>query len=139
MRKIIASFCMLLFVVCSYAATPPESVKKTFNQKYPTATKVKWGMEKANEWEAEFIFNGEKLAANFKEDGTWVETEHKIKFNQLPMAVAEAYNKTFLDWKIIEVDRTETVKNGVIYEIDMKKGKEKKTAAYKEDGTVVIE
>ncbi len=139
MKRIIILLGIMFASIYSFAGTPPEAVKKTFMDKYPGVAKVSWGKENATEWEAEFTFKGEKLSANFKEDGTWVETEHKITFEQLPKAVAEVLKKSYADWKIVEVDKTETAKNGLIYEADLKKGKEKKTAAYKEDGTVVME
>ena len=42
-------------------------------------------------------------------------------------------------WAITEADKTESAKHGVIFEADLKKGKEKKAVAYKEDGTSVAE
>lgn len=117
----------------------PEAVQKAFEQKFPIATSVSWRKENKTEWEAEFMFNGGKLSANFTNDGTWVETEKQIAVSEFPKVVADAIQKLYPGWKITEADRTETAKNGLIYEVDIKSGTQKKEVAFKEDGTPVTE
>lgn len=117
----------------------PAAVKKTFEQKFPNATKVKWGKENAKEWEADFTLEGKKLSANFTQDGAWVETEQKITIAEFPKAVSEAIQTKYPGWKITEADRTETAKNGLIFEADIKSGAQKKEVVFKEDGTPVQE
>ena len=128
-----------LICSCSFAGTPPAAVKAAFEKKFPTATKVSWDKEAATEWEAEFTFEGSSISANFAEDGTWLETEKKINATNLPKAVADAIKSKYPGWTISEADKTETSKHGTIYEADLKKGMDKKSVAYKEDGTPVIE
>ena len=135
-----------LIIVCSivifgtlYAVTPPVSVTKAFESKFKTSTNVKWGKEGKTEWEATFSFEGNRLSANFAEDGKWLETEKQIKITDLPKLVGEAINSQYPGWTIIEADRTETAKHGTIYEADLKKGAAKKEVAFKEDGTLVVE
>lgn len=123
----------------TFAGQPPAAVEKAFKQKFPTATKVSWGKEAAKEWEAEFTFEGNKISANFLEDGTWVETERKIKIADLPNAVATKLKTKYHGWVITEADKTESLKNGTIYEADLKLGKKKKSLAFKEDGSIVKE
>ena len=139
MKNIILILVLVLTASYTFAGTAPEAVKKAFNTKYPNITDVKWDKENAKEWEAEFTMNGNKLSANFMEDGTWVETEQVITADQLPKAVADAIKKAYPDWKIKEADKTETAKNGLIYEADLKLGSKKKEVAFKEDGTPVAE
>ncbi len=131
----------LMVFICSFtfAKTPPKAVADAFMKKFPTATKVTWGVEGPKEWEAEFTIDGEKISANFNENGTWLETEKKIKAANLPKAVQAAVNKKYSDWKIAEADKTETAKHGTIYEVDLKKGMKSKSLAFKEDGTSVNE
>ena len=124
---------------CSFASTPPKVVSDAFTKKFPTATKVSWGKEGPKEWEAEFTFNGEKISANFGQDGTWLETEQEIKAANLPAAVLTIINLKYAEWRIVEVDKTETAKNGTIYEIDLKKGLKSKSLAFKADGAAVKE
>jgi len=128
-----------LIYSCSYAGTPPAAVQKAFEKKFPNATSVSWGKEGDKEWEAEFTFDGDKISANFAEDGTWLETEQEIKSESLPKAVIEAINLKYSGWTITEADKTETLKHGTIFEADLKKGKEKKAVAFKEDGLPIVE
>tara|TARA_R110002126_G_scaffold117912_1_gene257670 strand:+ start:272 stop:670 length:399 start_codon:yes stop_codon:yes gene_type:complete len=124
---------------CAFAGTPPDAVKKAFAKKFPTATKVSWGVEGPKEWEADFTYEGDKISANFFEDGTWLETERQIKTVNLPKAVLTAVKSKYNDWKIVEADKTETSKKGIIYEVDLKKGLKSKSLAFKEDGTSIKE
>lgn len=124
---------------CTYAKTPPKAVSDAFTKKFPTAKKVSWGKESPKEWEAEFTLNGEKISANFGQDGTWLETEQEIKSASLPTAVLSNVKMKYATWKIAEADKTETAKHGTIYEVDLKKGMKSKSLAFKEDGTAVKE
>lgn len=130
---------VVMFCSSSFALIPPMAFKEAFDKKFPTATKITWGKEAAKEWEAEFTSEGSKISANFFEDGTWLETEKEIKATSLPMAVANAIKKTYPGWTIAEADKTETSKQGAIYEADLKKGTGKKAVAYKENGTPIKE
>ena len=68
----------------------PTSVASAFNLKCPNATQIRWEKEDAKVWEAEFTSEGNKISANFADDGTWLETEREIVVADLPMAVAVA-------------------------------------------------
>jgi len=57
----------------------------------------------------------------------------------LPEAVSESIKLKYPGWTVSEADNTVTPKHGTIYEADLKKGKEKKSAAFKADGTLVSE
>jgi len=138
-RVALLSIAAVLFCSWAFTMIPPQAVKNAFDKKFRTATKISWGKEAAKEWEAEFIFEGSKLSANFYEDGTWLETEKIIKATDYPPAVAMAINTSYPGWTITEADKTETAKHGTIYEADLKKGRTKKSVAYKEDGTPVKE
>jgi len=130
---------IVLISSCAFAATPPDAVKKAFVKKFPTAIKVSWGVEGPKEWEADFTLEGNKISANFFEDGTWLETEREIKAVNLPKAVLVAVKSKYNGWKIAEADKTETSKHGTIYEVDLKKGMKSKSLAFKENGTSVKE
>lgn len=132
-------FSAILITINVFALTPPAKVKAAFSQKYPKATKVSWGKESAKEWEAEFTLDGTKVSANFSQDGTWVETERMIAISALPKPVEEAIDKQYPKWKISSADKTETAKNGVVYEVGIKSASHKKEVIFKEDGTPVKE
>ena len=121
------------------AVITPSAVKKAFEKKFPKATKVIWGMEDATEYEAEFMFNGNELSANFKADGSWVETEKEIKSSEFPKAVSNAIKKSYPHYTIKEAVKTESAKLGKFYEAELVNGKDKIGVAYKEDGTPVKE
>ncbi len=130
---------IVLIFSYSFAITAPAAVKMAFKKKFPTATKVIWGKEAPKEWETEFTFGGNKISANFGEDGTWLETGKKIKAADLPKALAAAAKLKYPGQAIAEADKTETSKHGTIYEADLKNGMKKKAVAFKEDGTTVKE
>ncbi|MEP6597208.1 MAG: PepSY-like domain-containing protein [Ginsengibacter sp.] len=140
MKKLLL-FMISVILICnsSFAAIPPAAVIKAFEQKFPHAAKVTWGKENATEWEAEFTLNGSKISANFLINGTWVETEKIISASQLPEGVVNAIKTKYAGWTITEADQTESAKHGTIYEADIRKGKDKKALAFKEDGTPVNE
>ncbi len=139
MKKVMMILALVLIYSCSFASTPPKVVSDAFTKKFPTATKVSWGKEGPKEWEAEFTLNGEKISANFGQDGTWLETEQEIKASSLPAAVLANVKAKYAAWKIAEADKTETDKHGTIYEVDLKKGMKSKSLAFKADGTAVKE
>ena len=139
MTKIISMLSILLIAGCSFAGNPPAAVKNAFENKFPNATSVNWGKENAQEWEAEFTLNGKKISSNFLTDGTWVETEEPINKEELPKVILGVIQKQYSGWSIMEAAKTETAKNGTIYEADIKKGTKKLSLAFKEDGTIVKE
>jgi hypothetical protein len=139
MKKVLMILAITLICSCTFAKTPPKAVSDAFMKKFPTATKVSWGVEGPKEWEAEFTLEGKKISANFNENGTWVETEREINPANLPKAVLESLKLKYNDWKIAEADKTESSKHGTIYEVDLKKGLKSKSLAFKEDGTSIKE
>ncbi|TDD95954.1 PepSY-like domain-containing protein [Flavobacterium cellulosilyticum] len=139
MKKLLMIMSIVLIYSCAFAGTPPEAVKKAFLKKFSTASKVSWGKESPKEWEAEFTYEGSKVSANFSEDGTWLETEREIKIDNLPKGILESVKSKYSDWKIAEVDKTDSSKHGTIYEVDLKKGMKSKSLAFKEDGTSIKE
>lgn len=139
MKKLLMIMSIVLICSSAFAQSPPDAVKKAFAKKFPTATKVSWGVEGPKEWEADFTFEGSKISANFSEGGNWLETEREIKAANLPKAVLTAVKSKYSDWKIAEADKTESAKHGTIYEVDLKKGMKSKSLAFKENGMSIKE
>ena len=72
MKKILLVAIMVVLVQnISFAMTPPANVQKAFEAKFKTATNLKWGKEGKTEQEATFCYEGNKLSANFAENGGW--------------------------------------------------------------------
>jgi len=62
MKTLILIFAVTLlfgFTACSQSGKDaPAVVRTAFTQKFPNATRIKWGMENDKEWEAEFQMDG---------------------------------------------------------------------------------
>jgi len=128
-------------LLCSYmfGGIPPTAVQKTFMEKYQSATKISWDKEDTKEWEAKFTFEGYNLSANFADNGTWIETERKIKIVDAPPAIVETIKSIYTGWTMTKIVKNETSKRGTVYNISLKKNKEKETISFNEDGTKVAE
>ena len=137
MKNIVILVALLSTSLLSFAGAPPKAVQKAFKEKFPSAIEVNWTKENATEWEAEFSMDNTKVSANFKNDGSWVETETAIATTELPATVTTAIRKQSKGWTIITAFKIETANKGTMYEAEMKAGSKKKEVIYKEDGTPV--
>ena len=126
---------LLALSAAVFAAKPPTKVTKAFEAKFANAANVKWGKENATEWEAEFTLNGVKISANFKNDGSWVETETEIAVADLPTAVAAAIKSGHAGWTVSHAFKIESASKGTSYEVEITSGGKKKEVMLKEDGT----
>jgi hypothetical protein len=102
----------------------PATVINAFKAKFPGATKIKWEIAEAKDYEAEFKLDGVEYSANFAQDGTWLETETEMEVSQLPQAVSQAITKDFAGFKIEEAEKTETSDHKTYYEVEISKDKE---------------
>lgn len=139
MKKII--FVAVAFI-CAYATSfaqskTPNAVTITFNQKFPNASNVKWDKENAHEYEASFVWKGEKHSANFNDTGEWLETESPITFNQLPEKVQTAFNASHKVTTIKAVAKIETSKGQTQYEVEIKQGLKTVEFFYEANGSVI--
>ena len=114
----------------------PQVVKDAFAQKFPTAEKVDWDKESATEWEGEFKMNTLEYSANFLEDGTWKETEHKIDKAEIPQVVITALRSNFPGYEIEETEMAETPQ-GTVYEFEIEKGKTEMEVTIDPNGKVL--
>lgn len=110
----------MALTACGQKENVPEKVKTAFDQKFPNAKKIRWDKENASEWEAEFKINGVEYSANFKSDGTWMETEYEIEESELPAAVKQTLDNEFASYEIEEVEISET-REGKVFELQMEK------------------
>ena len=130
---------LLTIITTSYSqkiSIPPD-VSKAFNSKYPAATNVKWGKESAKEYEAEFKLNGNNVSANFRTDGSWVETETVIKVDDLPAAVVASIQKQYPGATITTAEKLEEPGDKLLYETVIKVKGRKRTLELKADGSPV--
>ncbi|MDP4271011.1 MAG: PepSY-like domain-containing protein [Bacteroidota bacterium] len=132
MQKLMFIVMLSVFGLCVYAqktgkeskkqANVPEVVKKEFAKAFPKAVKVKWGVEKPGEYEAEFVEGKTETSALYDAGGKWLATETAIAQAQLPQAVKMSLTKEFAAFKIAEVELVKTA-SGITYEMVAKKGK----------------
>ena len=136
---LVAVLSLSLMAMVTITEKVPQAVKEAFAKKYPTAKKVDWEKEGAEEYEAEFKMDGKKMSANFKADGTWLETETEIKTKNLPAAVKAAIAKQFPDYELEEAEQIETPTVAVAYEVELEDEKNdvEIEAVFKADGTLV--
>jgi hypothetical protein len=119
------------------AGKVPAAVTSAFKVKFPGAAKTTWEMEKANEYEAGFMLNGEEVSANFDKTGKLLETETEIKITALPAAVQSSISNNFAGFKIKEASRIESTIHGKCFEAEIKKGKESFDVMFTVDGKML--
>lgn len=127
--------CFLIISAFTFAATPPESVIKAFNLKFPLATKVKWDKENAHEYEASFVMNNAKYAANYTDKGEWLETESPLNFKNLPAEVQKSFTTSHKNETAKLVSKIEQAKGKIKYEIEIKRGLKTVEFFYNADGS----
>lgn len=120
------SFFLLLFISLAAIAHGqirkiPAEVTDAFAARYPHAERVSW-RDKISFFEAEFILNGFEMRAGFGSKGDWQHTERKIKFTELPAAVADGFSKSrYTDWEKSSVVEIDASAEPVMYRILVKK------------------
>lgn len=119
--KLTLLFVLFAAIVNAQIRKIPAEVTDAFKTRYPHAEKVSWKDNLTN-FEAQFTLNGYQMNADFNSKGEWLDSERKIKFEELPATVQDGFSKSkYADWEkndIIELD-----KNGdaLQYRISVKK------------------
>ena len=96
----------------------PEMVLSAFSVKFTDAKKVKWEMEEAAGWEAEFKWKAKEYSANFSTNGDWIVSEYKIKKSEISANIRAILDKNFSDYHIEEAEISQT-ESGNYYEIEI--------------------
>lgn len=115
----------------------PDAVKKTFQAKYPGENDPDWHKDSHGYYEANFKIDGIKYRADFKADGTWVETETSIDEDDLPDAIKKVIKEKFDDEKITEVEKVESGTKGLFYDVEFKRKGKNKDVEFRADGTIL--
>lgn len=133
---LVAATVCVLFAFFPVNKQVPQKVKDAFAKKFPSAKKVSWDNENDTEWEAEFKIDKVEYSANFLEDGTWQETEHEISESEIPQNVKKIIIEAFPEYKIEEVEVSESTK-ATVYELEIKKGKNTMEVVVSVDGKIL--
>lgn len=115
----------------------PAAAKTGFSAKFPTAQKVKWGVEKPGEFEAEFTLSGVETSALFDVKGNLLETEVEIKESELPQAVKATIAKDFAGYKLDEIEKATDAKGITTFEMEAAKGKDKLEISFDANGKLL--
>ena len=140
-KLLILFFCLALVIGLSAMNQKDEKVpaaaKSGFAAKFPTAQKVKWGVEKPGEFEAEFTLNGAETSALVDAKGNLLETETEIKESELPQAVKATMAKDFAGYKLDEIEKATDAKGVITFEMEATKGKDKLEISFDLNGKLI--
>ena len=106
----------VMMLSCKKDSTP-EAVKAKFNEMYAGVEAVEWEVEGDSIYCAEFEFDGFEWEAEFKADGTWLETERDLEDGEMPEK-ALGYLAMFYPEKEAEY-MLEKTPDGDFYEAEM--------------------
>ena len=157
LKNLILAFacCALVFTACSdddddkvIPSDVPEAVLKAFENKYGDIKDVKW--EKKNNYNvARFQTGAITKAGNsyttsawYDDNGSEKQVNQDIPFASLPEAVKTAFDayqkKLYADWKADDdVDVVSRLDMGLIYIIEIEKGKEERELSFSPDGVLL--
>ena len=157
LKNLILAFacCALVFTACSdddddkvIPSDVPEAVLKAFENKYGDIKDVKW--EKKNNFNvARFqtgaitkVGNSYTTSAWYDDNGSEKQVNQDIPFANLPEAVKTAFDayqkKMYADWKADDdVDVVSRLDMGLIYIIEIEKGKEERELSFSPDGVLL--
>ena len=157
LKNLILAFacCALVFTACSddddnkvIPSDVPEAVLKAFENKYGAIKDVKW--EKKNNYNvARFQTSAITKAGNsyttsawYDDNGSEKQVNQDIPFANLPEAVKTAFDayqkKMYADWKADDdVDVVSRLDMGLIYIIEIEKGKEERELSFSPDGVLL--
>lgn len=101
----------------------PAEVTDAFKERYPHAEKVAW-KDQITSFEAEFVLNDYDMTADFNSSGDWLQSEKKIKYEELPAGVKDGFSKSkYSDWEkgnsFFEINKSSEAPQ---YRIYVKKG-----------------
>jgi len=142
MKKLLTVFVCIAFVIGVLAMNQkdekiPAAAKSGIAAKFPTAQKVKWGVEKPGEFEAEFTLNGVETSALVDAKGTLLETETEINAKELPQAIKAILAKDFTEYKFDEIEKVTDAKGVTTFEMEAAKGKDKLEISFDVNGKLL--
>lgn len=115
----------------------PKAIVTSFQTNFVGAKAEAWEKEKDGSYEAEFNWNKVESSATFAADGKLMETEQEIKTAELPKSVAAYITKNYAGYKIIEAAKITEGTGKVMFEAEVKKGKETFDLIFDKDGNFV--
>lgn len=129
---------LFIFVGCTEKTNgqTPEAVKTSFQNKYPGENDPDWEVDSNGNYESHFKIKGIKYRADFKPDGSWIETETSIDEKDLPKPIKARIEKEF-DGKITEIEKVNHHSKGTFYDVEFKQKGEKKDIEFRANGEII--
>ena len=115
----------------------PKAVVTSFQNNFKGVKVEKWEKEKDGGYEAEFDLNKIETSATFSADGKLQETEQEIKVSTLPKPISDYIAKNYIGHKITEAAKITDASGKMMYEAEIKKGKEEKDLIFDESGNFI--
>jgi len=115
----------------------PETVRKAFIAKFPSAKGIEWSQEDDGAYEAEFKLKGVEYSANFDKAGNWLETENEIAVKELPTAVRNSIGSNFAGYDIEEAEHVEKPGMAAFFEMEVEKGESSYEVQIAADGKIL--
>lgn len=115
----------------------PEAVQANFEKMYPGENDPDWHIDKNGNYESKFKKKGIHYRADYRPDGTWIETEQNIKKKELPKAIKKRLEDDFDYEKIYEIEKVSHYQKGLFYDVELKIDGKKRDIEFLEDGTII--
>ena len=145
MKSIIITTAVIVLSINSVSAQKvkeaevPKSILTAFQAHFKDAKLEAWDKEKNGEFEAEFTINSVKMSANFSADGKLMETEEEINPTSLPKMTTDYLAKNYTDNKIEKATKITGPTGIITFELETKKGNEKKELLFSSRGGFIKE
>ena len=127
----------ILFAQKLSAEQVPQAVKAAFSKQFPTAKRIKWELEAANQYEVDFRQAKTDCSALFDQNGGLLVTETEIKTTDLPASVIQALKTQFAGFKIEEVEKVVFQDGTIAYELAIEKGEQSLEVQFNSEGKVL--
>ena len=109
MKRFLFTLVVFLAVLGNYSFAGGDEivsikVREAFKKEFSSAQHIRWQrLKNENIYEAQFIYNNERLCAFYDENGQLLVISRSIAAASLPMLVTKKVNKQYKDYKLLEV------------------------------------
>lgn len=116
---------------------PASGIVNAFNNKYPKAERIDWE-QNHDYYVAKFHENNMDQKAWFDQAGKWMMTETDYRYNNLPQAIRNHFDKSiYNNWKKEDIEKIERVGMQPVYIIEVQKEGQETDLYYSENGRLV--
>lgn len=115
---------------------PDSKIVKALTSQYPKAKRIEWEQKKGY-YVAEFNLDNVETESWYDSNGNWVMTESNIKYNSLPQAIRDHFEKSiYNNWKKEDIDKIERPGMEPVFILEIEKEEQDLELYYTENGTL---